>query len=183
MSAIPQRRMNAEQFLAWACGSEGRFELVDGEVLAQAAERAIHAKIKGAAFIALMGAVKKAGLPCHVLPDGMAVRVSEASVFEPDAQIYCGPELPPGATVVKNPIVVVEVLSPSTARNDALGKLEGYFRLASIAHYLIIDPERPLVIHHARGEGETILTRIIREGSVTLDPPGLSFKLAEIYQG
>jgi hypothetical protein len=37
MSAVPQQRMNAEQFLAWAGDAEGRFELVDGEVLAQAA--------------------------------------------------------------------------------------------------------------------------------------------------
>jgi Uma2 family endonuclease len=131
--------------------------------------------------VALLNSIKKAGLPCHALPDGMAVRVDKASVFEPDALVYCGSELPPGATVVENPIVVVEVLSPSTARNDALGKLDGYFRLASTAHYLIIDPDRPLIIHHARGVGETILTRIIREGSVLLDPPGLSFELAEIY--
>lgn len=181
MSAIPQQRMNAEQFLAWAGGAEGRFELVDGEVLAQPAERAIHAKIKGGAFVTLRNAVRKAGLSCHVLPDGMAVRVGEASVYEPDAQIYCGPELPADSTVVENPIIVVEVLSPSIARNDALGKLEGYFRLASVAHYLIIDPDRPLAIHHARGEGETILTRIIREGVISLGPPGLSFDLAEIY--
>jgi Uma2 family endonuclease len=61
----------------------------------------------------------------------------------------------------ENPIIAVELLSPSTARNDALGKPEGYFRLASVAHYLIIDRDRPLIIHHARGEAETILTRII----------------------
>lgn len=111
----------------------------------------------------------------------MAVRVDDRTVFAPDAQVYCGPELDPSTLLVENPIIVVEVLSPSTGRNDALGKLEGYFRLASVQHYLIVYPDKPLIIHHARGEGADILTHVIREGEVRLDPPGLTFALADIY--
>ncbi len=181
MSLQPRKSMSVEQFLAWARETFGRYELVDGEVVAQASERAAHAKMKGAVFVALLAAVHRAGAPCHALPDGMAVRVDKATVFEPDAQVYCGPELPPDAPLVENPIIVVEVLSPSTGRNDALGKLAGYFKLASVRHYLIVDPEQRLVIHHARFEVGTILTRILRDGAVTLDPPGLEFGLEEIY--
>ncbi|HTO80333.1 MAG TPA: Uma2 family endonuclease, partial [Methylocystis sp.] len=81
----------------------------------------------------------------------------------------------------ERPIIVVEVISPSTGRNDALGKLEGYFRLTSVRHYLILSPDEPLVIHHARGEGETIQTRIFRSGVIALNPPGLGLDLTDIY--
>src|SRR5262249_2982543 len=71
--------------------------------------------------------------------------------------------------------------SPSTGRADALSKLPAYFRVLSIAHYLIVDPDSPLVIHHARSEGETLLTRIIRDGDIMLDPPGLTISMSDIY--
>ena len=180
MSEIPQQRMSAEEFLAWAENVPGRYELVAGEVFAQAAERAAHAKIKGAVFLAFSDAIRKAGLPCHALPDGMAVRIDRKTVYEPDSQVYCGLELPPDALLVE-PTIVVEVISTSTGRNDALRKLEGYFRLASIKHYLIVDPNKPLVIHHSRGDGDAILTRVFSSGAIALDPPGLTLELAAIY--
>ncbi len=48
-------------------------------------------------------------------------------------------------------------------------------------HYLIVDPDQPLIIHHARGDSDAILTRIVREGTITLDPPGLGIALGDIY--
>jgi len=180
MSEIPQQRMSAEEFLAWAESVPGRYELVAGEIFAQAAERAAHAEIKAAVFVAFSEAIRKAGLPCHALPDGMAVRIDRATIYEPDSQVYCGQKLPPDALLVE-PTIVVEVISPSTGRNDALRKLEGYFRLQSVRHYLIVDPLRPLVVHHARGDGDAILTRIFSSGAVALDPPGLVIELAAIY--
>ncbi|KAF2992831.1 hypothetical protein MJC1_00412 [Methylocystis sp. MJC1] len=180
-AALPKERMSAEEFIAWSQTQARRYELADGEVFAQASERVAHAKIKGRVYMALHNAIRAKGLPCHSLPDGMAIRIDADTVFEPDAQVYCGPELPPDTIIVENPVVVVEVLSPSTGKNDSLGKLAAYFRLPSVAHYLIVSPDARLIFHHARGEGETILTRIIREGSVTLDPPGMEIALADIY--
>jgi Uma2 family endonuclease len=78
-------------------------------------------------------------------------------------------------------VIVVEVLSPSTRHIDLSAKLADYFRLPSIAHYLIVDPEKPRIIHHARAAGDTILTRIASEGIIKLDPPGIEFAVAEIY--
>lgn len=182
MSApLPQQRMKAEEFLAWSRSQAGRYELAGGEVLAQASERAAHAKIKGRAYLTLHNAIAARGLSCHALPDGMAVRVDAETVFEPDAQVYCGPELPPDAIVVEAPAIVVEVLSPSTGKNDALGKLSAYFRIPSVAHYLIVSPDERLIFHHARGEGGAILTRIVREGRIALDPPGLEIAVEDIY--
>jgi hypothetical protein len=78
-------------------------------------------------------------------------------------------------------VIVVGVLSPSTRRFDVVTRLAGYFRVPSLAHCLIIEPDKPLIIHHARGPGDTILTRILTDGTIELDPPGLSVPLVEIY--
>jgi Uma2 family endonuclease len=82
---------------------------------------------------------------------------------------------------VAAPVIVVEVLSPSTRRIDASAKLAGYFRVPSVAHYLIVDPAKPLVLHRARGS--VILTHVVTQGTIELDPPGLAVALADIYAG
>jgi len=74
------------------------------------------------------------------------------------------------------------VLSPSTQQFDVSIKLAGYFRLPSVAHYLIVDPAQPMIVHHSRGAGDTILTRVVTEGAIKLDPPGLELAVADIYR-
>jgi Uma2 family endonuclease len=173
--------MTVDEYLAWAAGQPGRFELYAGTVYAMAPERARHAEIKLALHMALVSAIRKRGLPCHVLPDGMTVRIDESTAHEPDGLVYCGPKLLASALEVPNPIIVAEVLSPTTRRIDASLKLAGYFRVPSVAHYLIVDPDQPLIIHHARGNNDTILTRIVREGTIALEPPGLDLALDDVY--
>ena len=60
---------------------------------------------------------------------GMAVEIDASTLYEPDALLRCGP--PPSADVVKlnDPVIVVEVLSPSTYGRDNGSKLINYFRL------------------------------------------------------
>ena len=89
--------------------------------------------------------------------------------------------LPGTAVEVPNPLIVVEVLSPSTRHIDASAKLAGYFRVPSVAHYLIVDLDRRLVIHHGRTEGDTIVTRIVSEGALRLDPPGMVVAFEEMF--
>jgi len=146
-----------------------------------APERAGHAKVKFAVQVALRAAIQRAGIDCHMLPDGMTVRVDAHTAHEPDALVYCGQELPDSTVEVPNPIIVIEVLSPSTRHIDASAKLAGYFRVDSVRHYLIVDPDQPLVIHHARGEADIVATRILREGKIVLNPPGIELSVADFY--
>jgi Uma2 family endonuclease len=183
MNVLTKSRMSVGEFLDWAAGRPGRYELFRGEVIMMSPETVGHAEIKAAVHIALRASVRKRGLPCHVLPDGVVVRIDDATAYEPDAQVYCGEKLAGSELLVPNPVIVVEVLSPSTNRVDVSLKLAGYFRLPSIMHYLIVDPTQPSIVHHARADGSTILTRIITEGRILLDPPGLEIDLAEIYEG
>lgn len=182
MTAAPKSLMTVDEFLAWAEAQPGRYELYNGVVYAMTPERAAHAELKFAVQTALADGIRRAGLPCHMLPDGMTVRVDAHTAHEPDALIYCGAKLPRSAVEVPNPVILVEVLSPSTRHIDASAKLSGYFRLASVAHYLIFDPERPVVVHHARGTGDAILTRIVRDGVLRLDPPGLDIDMTSLFE-
>jgi Uma2 family endonuclease len=181
MSALPQKRMNVDEFLVWAEAQLGRYELFRGSVYAMTPERAVHAEVKFAVQTALANAIRAKGLPCRMLPDGMTVRIDDATAHEPDALVYCGPRLPPSALEVPNPVVVVEILSPSTRHLDAQMKLAGYFRLPSVAHYLVIDPDKPLIMHHARKDDGSILTRIMTEGAIVLEPPGIELSVADLY--
>ena len=139
MTVLTKPRMTVDEYLDWAMDRPGRYELFQGEVFAMSPETVGHAQTKGNVYFALTAAVRERGLPCYVLPDGPTVRVDEHTAYEPDALVYCGEELPQTALEVPNPVVIVEVLSPSTRRIDVSVKLAGYFRLPSVAHYLIVD--------------------------------------------
>jgi Uma2 family endonuclease len=183
MTAVPTSRMTVDDYLAWAAEHPGRYELLDGRVSAIPPHNLGHAERKGAAYIALLADIRARALPCHVLPSGMTVRVDDATAYEPDAVVYCGAKLAPSAMEVSDPVIVVEVQSPSTRHIDLSAKLADYFRVPSVAHYLIVDPGKPRIVHHARSTGETILTRIVTDGSITLDPPGIELALDAIYSG
>ena len=140
-----------------------------------------HAEKKAVVHAALLATIRARGLACHALPDGMTVRIDDLTAYEPDALVYCCSKLAPSAIEVPHPIIVVEVLSPSTQHIDLSAKLADYFRLPSIAHYLIVDPAKPRIVHHARSGDGAILTCIMSEGRIALDPPGLEFAVSEIY--
>jgi Uma2 family endonuclease len=169
-------RMTSDEFIAWAMEQpEGcRYELVAGEVVGMAPERSAHALTKFRVARRLAEAVEAGGLRCDVYPDGMAVEIDATTTYEPDALVRCGPPLPGNAVKLNDPMIVVEVRSPSTGARDAGVKLIDYFRLPSVQHYLIVRTDNRGIIHHARNGDGTILTRIIREGALRLDPPGLT---------
>ena len=99
----------------------------------------------------------------------MAVEIDERTTYEPDALVRCGTPLPHDALKLSDPVIVVEVLSPSSRARDAGAKLADYFRLPSVRHYLVVRTEDRVIIHHERGDDGVIVTRIVHAG---LDPPG-----------
>ena len=174
-------RMTADEFIPWATEQEGRFELAAGEVVSMASERAGHARAKAAAWLALRDAIRGAGLPCEAFADGMAVRIDDTTVYEPDASVRCGPRLDDDVVEFSDPMVVVEVLSPATRARDAGAKLADYFRLPSVRHYLILRFDTRSAIHHARGEDGVITTAILTEGGLRLEPPGIAIALEAMF--
>ncbi len=181
MTAPAQKKMTVDEFLVWAEGQPGRWELYNGVPYLMAPERTRHGKVKFAVQAALLRGISRAKLPCHMLPDGATVRVVRDGTHEPDALEYCGSELPGEAIEVPNPVIVVEVATPTRRKIDASLKLTGYFGLASVHHYLIIDPEGPPIVHHQRQGDGTIRTRILNDGSMVLDPPGMELAVSELF--
>ena len=168
--------MTSDTFIAWTMEQpEGtRHELHAGIAVNMAPERRAHALAKFHIARRLVEAVERQGLACEVYPDGMAVEIDATTLYEPDALVRCGPPPSPEAVKLNDPLIVVEVLSPSTRGRDNGTKLINYFRLSTVHHYLIIPTDDRAIIHHARNANGTILTRIVREGPLHLDPPGLT---------
>ncbi len=178
----PESLMTREEFLAWANQQPtGRFERIDGIVVAMAPERASHNRRKRAARNALQAAASRAGLTtCEAFAGGMTVQV-EDSDFEPDALLRRGAPLPGDSTKVPDPLVVVEVLSPDSGTRDRATKLKAYFKLPSVHHYLIVWPDEQRIVHHARTPAGPIHTQVCATGGIALDPPAITPTVEEFY--
>jgi Uma2 family endonuclease len=179
--SIALNQMTVDEFLLWAEGEEGRWELHDGVAKRITPERADHVRAKGEAFVAIKLASRRACCDCEVFGSGAGVQIDQRTVYAPDGAIVRGPKLPDDAILLVNPIIVVEVLSPSTAAIDHGRKLSGYFSLAGVQHYLILDPDRRVVIHHKCGSGDAIETRVLKDGVARLDPPGFEVAVEALF--
>ncbi len=174
--------LSRTEYRRWAeAQPRGRFERMAGEVVAMAPERVAHARVKARVWRALERAIGEAGVPCEALPDGITVEVGEDTDYEPDAIVNCGEPVAGEEVAAPNPVIVVEVLSPSTRSVDTGTKLTDYFRVPSIRHYLIIRADRRSVIHHRRRDDGGIETRLIAEGRIALDPPGIEIAVEDFY--
>ena len=194
MTALPKHAMTVEEFLVWSEAQPkeaGRFELWDGYVIEKRgaagsmnAERSQHWTMKLELAIALREAIKTSSMEAHVAIDGASVQLPSGRICEPDVLVYLGPKVPRDVLIVPNPVIVCEVLSPSTAKFDLSTKLEGYFALSSVQHYIVGDPDKPLLIHHARAAGMVLQTQITsdRRSKLTLEPPGLVVHLDEVLE-
>lgn len=170
------------EFEAWAGQQDGDWELHDGVPVAMAPERADHARLKANAWQALRQGVRGAGLACEAFVDSMMVPGPGVRQFKPDVVVNCGARVTGDEQVVRSPVILVEVLSPTTAAVDTGLKLDSYFSLPTVQHYLLVSSDTQRVVHHQRWEGDRILTRILRNGLVQLDPPGITVAIEDLYQ-
>jgi len=174
--------LTVDQFQAWAVRQEeGKYELIDGAVIKWAPQNWGRTKARMQAWFLLREAVALAALPFFVAPSGPMVRVSDRTAFAPDALVALLPEPALDSLEIPNAIIIVEGLSPSTARLDATTKLRGYFQVPRIQHYLIVDPEDRTVTHHKRGTGTALETHIVGEEFLALDPPGIEIRIGDLF--
>lgn len=174
--------MTVEEFIDWAMlQPRGRYELHRGRIVAMSPERVVHLDVKAAVYVALMRSIKRARVKCHVLPDGATVKIDAHTSYEPDALIYSGDRLPNDTIVISSPVVVVEVLSPSTVKTDKETKAADYFTVPCIQHYLILDPEDRGVLHLWRTKAGTIARKLRRSGTIKLAPPGVTVTVKELF--
>lgn len=146
-----------------------------------APERIAHTRAKLEAVIALRSAIDAASLDCEAMTDGVSVRIDDQTVYEPDALVRCGRQTPGDAMEVTDPVIVVEIVSPSSRGLDTGAKLAGYSRLPSLRHYLVVHLDARVVIHHRRDEAGAITVQVLQDGAIVLDPPGLTIRTADIF--
>lgn len=168
--------MTSDEFLVWAgTQSDEKFELHDGVVVMMSRERRLHGIVKNNINFALGG---KLSGPCRAYVDGIAIRVSETTTYIPDVLVDCGDQ----SDMAAEPVIVVEVLSDSTSKADTGAKLEGYFTVPGVQHYLVVDGADRRVTYHRRGTGG-LFTRILHTGPLALDPPGVTVSIDDFWQG
>ncbi len=178
---VALKPMTVERYLDWLEEQpRGRFELVDGQAIAMNAQRLAHIQTKYAIYAAFKALL--IDTDCHVVGDGMAVRIDDTTVFEPDALIYRGEPLNADTYIISNPAVVVKILSPGTKTVDTTKKLEGYFKLDSVVHYLILDPMAKTVVHHTRVSGGRISTVVANNGALELHAIGAKLLVADCFE-
>jgi Uma2 family endonuclease len=182
MNAPALKRMTVNDYLAWAeTQTQGKYELFRGEIIAMSPERLGHARSKLAVVQALAASIKKAGLPCEAIIDSLGVCIDDETCYIPDTLVNCGSSMSANVMIAANPIVVVEVLSPSSRHIDKTIKLADYFTVAGLSHYLIIDLDKRHVLHNRRRTDGTITVERITGGDITLDPPGLTLAVADLF--
>ena len=184
MRAKPLPRMTADEFIEWAMGlPDGeRYELVGGELVAMSPERAVHTRTKGRACRGAR-AMRCAALACRARcsPDGMSVQVDADTVYEPDALVRCGEPVHEDAVKIADPVIIVEVVSPSSAARTRGPSLRTISACLRCCHYLVVDVRKRSVVHHHRDAAGQIQTRIVRAGTLELSPPGIALALDDLF--
>jgi Uma2 family endonuclease len=170
--------MNVEEFLAWSerQPDDDRYELLDGEVVPMSPQRYRRSLVKSDAAAALYLAVQAVGVPCRVILDGSSVindRTTRTSDIAVRYRSRSGVKQDPESTILAGPLIVLEVVSPSSERVDLGDKLVEYLSVASIHHYLVALPKKRGVAHHKRNDRGEWSISIGRDGNIVLDPPGI----------
>lgn len=162
-----------------------KHEFLGGRVWAMAGGSARHAAI-AARIIALLASELRAR-PCEVFTSDLRIRVTETGLGTyPDASVVCGaleldPEDPKGHTIT-NPIVVVEVLSPSTEQYDRTEKREHYQTMPSLREIVLVAQDSRQVTVWRREGGNWKSHTTNESGAARLESIGCSLDLAEIYR-
>ena len=180
--AVPQR-LTVDEFLAWSVRQEkGRYELQDGRIIMQQSQNWGHLRVKGRIFRLLEDAIQQTGAAVYAATDGATVRVAGKTAYEPDALVAPLPMPDDSSLEISNPVIVVEVMSPSSIKRDLTDKLAGYFQVPSIVHYLILDPEEKVLIWYRRAAGGGLEPPVkLETGMLRLDPPGIELDVAAVF--
>jgi Uma2 family endonuclease len=179
MDVALRKPMSLEAFLAWEERQELRYEFDGFEPVAMTGGTSEHSAIQRNLITALT--VRLRGKPCQ--PHGSELKIAVAgSIRYPDAFVVCSP-VPRGTTVISDPVVIFEVLSPSTSTTDRIVKNQEYRDTPSIQRYIMLEQDRQAATVFARA-GDDWVGHVV-SGEVVLVMPeiGVELPLAELYEG
>ncbi|MEK6259225.1 MAG: Uma2 family endonuclease [Planctomycetota bacterium] len=183
MSTVPIRRISPEEYLALERRAERKSEFYNGEIFAMAGASREHNLIVTNLAGELSQQLKDK--PCEVYPSEMRTRIPNGPYVYPDVVIVCSePQFEDKRLdTLTNPLVVIEVLSDSTADFDRGTKFRYYRRIASLREYIVVDQAEPFVERHSRGAGDVwqLEESVGLSATLKLESPGCALSLSDIY--
>jgi len=183
MSSLPKHRYSAEEYLALDREADYKSEYVGGDIFAMGGASPKHVLIAGNTAGELRNRLRDTN--CQVYSADLRIQAELDNVYYyPDVVVVCGrPEYRDSRRdTVSNPLVIVEVLSPSTRNYDRGDKFAHYRRLDSLRDYILIDQEACHVEHFVRREGIWEFSEIDDcQGSLVIPTLDIAIALKEIY--
>jgi Uma2 family endonuclease len=180
--AAVDMRMSAEDFLAWDESQTVRHEFVRGEVFAMTGGSDGHVTTTGNIYAMLRAHLR--GTPCRTFLIDMKLRVEAAdSFFYPDVMVTCSAADAAETLIKREPSLVVEVLSPSTAAYDRGDKFAVYRLLPSLAEYLLVDPRgRRCDLYRKGADGLWVLHPFEMGQAVTLASVDMALDARSLWE-
>ncbi len=181
--AAARQRMTLGEFLRWEGDGGLRYELVDGVPVAMTPPRFDHGKLV-AKLARRIGEALDVRPGCEVATEvGVLPATRENTFYQADLAVSCTPQ-PGDQHQVRDPILIVEILSPSTEEKDRKVKLVDYRAIPSVREVLYLDCTRTYCELHRRMEGEDLwLTKldVSLDASIVLESIGAELSLADLY--
>jgi len=183
MAELAVKPMTLDEFLQWDDGTETHYELIGGFPVAMAPPAEAH-RILSMRLGSRIDAALAGRRPCNAQLEAGVIRPDRADTyFEADIAATCeGNEV--GRQAIKDPFLIVEILSPSTERHDRRIKLPVYRQIATVQEILFIASDGLYAELH-RKSGEQWITEILRgaDARLALTSVGIEISLAELYEG
>lgn len=184
MAANPNFNITPEEYLQIEREAEYKSEYVDGVMYAMAGGSPPHSLISGNILTEIN--IQLRNSPCQVYNSDMKVRVPDSrKFFYPDVSVVCeNPKYDERESgVLTNPLVIIEVLSPSTAAYDRGKKFQWYQQIDSLREYILIAQDEPVIEQFVRQpSGSWLYTKV--EGldqSIELATINCRLRLKDIY--
>jgi Uma2 family endonuclease len=178
MPNVAEQLMSLDEFLAWERDQPEKYEYAGGVITMMTGASLAHATITMNLTFALRQALRGTG--CRPFANDAKV-IAEASVRYPDVVVTCSP-VRGTDDIVPKPVLVIEVISPSTEREDRGRKKFDYFATPSIRQYAIIEQDERLIDLYTR-TGEGWIDEIVQGDAVLkLSSVGVEVSLDAIYE-
>jgi len=180
MNLALRKPMTLAEFLEWEERQPLRYEFDGVGPVAMVGGSVRHAQIQRNLAFALTARLR--GKPCQFLGSDLKIQTEEDHARYPDGIVICSP-LTGGETIVDAPVVIFEVLSPSTTNTDRFVKAREYQGMPSVKRYVMLEQDSINAVVYAR-PGETWTHEILVADSILALPEiGVELPLAELYEG
>ena len=185
MAANPVTKLTEQQYLEIERAAEAKHEFLDGQMYAMSGASMRHSTVGGNIFAELRSILR--GGNCKAINSDLRVRVSERLYTYPDVSVVCGKPVlaDEHQDTLLNPIVIFEVLSPSTEKYDRGLKFQLYRTNESLREYILVSQDSFRVEQYVRQDATTWTLRDYASinGELRMDSIGASLPLHRIYEG